>query len=380
MADVMNRLRNGLQKVTHPTTSVKVADVELHLEQLWAQFMTEVSQGQAVMRACMSNLIVYCDTMDEGNAVDSEIAAIVDVHPARVLVLKGDGLAGDYPLEAGVTMYYDTLTDGWQVCAERIDVVSSIPGRTRLPSVVRSMLIGDLPTTLWWTSRKPPLESGGLFFQLSELANQIIYDNVGWTQPAKHVAEMTRWIAGQQDAKVFFNLAWRRIANWRKLISQVLDPMVADDALLTCRLIEIEHGPHALPMTWLLVGWLACQLDWTPTDGKRFSGSELIWRFTKDQREIQVIARRLSEGEPLIYRMQVNWGRPEKPGKVCFQRLDNERVGIISGHEPEASRTLIADTPPRAWLVSAQLAHRSRDKLFENALKVSNRMTAVFQS
>lgn len=365
--------------VSQPLKRVRIANIETELNNLWGQFNRESGGGHTVMRACMSNLIIYCDTAEEAAVVGQEITTIVDVHPARVLLLIGDGHPSDGPIEALITIYYTPLEDGWQVCAERIDVVASPAAAERLPSVARSQLIGDLPTTLWWVSRRPPPEAGEVFFQLAGLANQIIYDNMGWINPIKGVSAMTRWVAAQQNEQVVYNLAWRRFAVWRKLLGQMLDPQITPGALESLRIIEISHGPHALPMTWLLVGWLASQLKWRPVDGKRLSNSELVWKFHNSQHEIKVTAKRLPEGEPLLYRLLLDWSQPNQNNRLCFERLDNDRIGIVDVQPSAPALVFAAHTPNRAALVSAQLAHRDRDKIFENALKSSNAMAAVFQ-
>jgi glucose-6-phosphate dehydrogenase assembly protein OpcA len=373
--------KNGASKVvTQAPKRVSIADIESGLNLLWAQFNQANSGGHSVvMRACMSNLIVYCDTPQEAEIISQEIAAIVDVHPARVLLLLGNGKPSDSNMEAHIAIYYTALDDGWQVCAERIDVISTEALVGRLPSVARSLLVGDLPTTLWWASQRPPPTAGEVFFQLAELANQIIYDNVGWVNPAQGVAAMTRWVAAQQNTQIVHNLAWRRIASWRKLISQVLDPQAAPNALFALHTIEIAHGPHALPMTWLLVGWLANQLKWQSVDGKRLSDSELIWRFRNNNQGIKVHVTRMPKGNPLIYHLLFDWGKPELAGRICFKRLDNERIGIAEGLSTVPPRVFTVQVPERSSLVAAQLAQRSRDKIFENALKSSNAMSAVFQ-
>ena len=363
-----------------PPKQVRIAHIESELGALWAQFNQNTNGENTVMRACMSNLIIYCDNSDEAQQISLEITAIVDVHPARVLLLIADGKSGKDVIEAFISIYYTALSDGWQVCAERIDVVSTAEARERLPSIARALLIGDLPTTLWWASRQPAPEAGEVFFQLAELANQIIYDNMGWTNPTKSVATMTRWVAAQQDAQIVYNLAWRRIAFWRKLISQVLDPLVAPNALESLRLVEIEHGPHALAMSWLLVGWLASQLQWKAIDGKRLSDSELVWRFQNNGHEVNVTAKRLAEGEPLIYRLLFDWSQGDHDGRLCFERLDRDRIGIVETFSTVPARVFAAHIPERSTLVVAQLAQRSRDKIFENAMKASNAMSVVFQS
>jgi glucose-6-phosphate dehydrogenase assembly protein OpcA len=366
--------------VTQAPKRVNIADIESGLGMLWAQFNQANSGGHTVvMRACMSNLIIYCDTSQEAEVISQEIAAIVDIHPARILLLVGNGNPSEGTIEARIAIYYTALDDGWQVCAERIDVISTTAVADRLPSVARSQLVGDLPTTLWWASQRTPPTAGEVFFQLAELANQIIYDNVGWVNPAQGVAAMTRWVAAQENTQIVHNLAWRRFAGWRKLISQVLDPQTAPDALNALNSIEITHGPHALPMTWLLVGWLASRLNWQSVDGKRLSDSELVWRFRNNHQDIKVHVRRLPKGDPLIYHLLFDWSKPGNVGRICFERLDNERIGIVEALSTVPPRAFTAHVPERSTLVSAQLAQRNRDKIFENALKSSNAMSAVFQ-
>jgi len=373
--------KNGASNVvTQAPKRVNIADIESGLGMLWAQFNQANSGGQSVvMRACMSNLIIYCDTSQEAKVISQEIAAIVDIHPARILLLVGNGNPSEGTIEARIAIYYTALDDGWQVCAERIDVISTTAVADRLPSVARSQLVGDLPTTLWWASQRTPPTAGEVFFQLAELANQIIYDNVGWVNPAQGVAAMTRWVAAQENTQIVHNLAWRRFAGWRKLISQVLDPQTAPDVLNALNSIEITHGPHALPMTWLLVGWLASRLNWQSVDGKRLSDSELVWRFKNNHQDIKVHVRRLPKGDPLIYHLLFDWSKPGNAGRICFERLDNERIGIVEALSTVPPRAFTAHVPERSTLVSAQLAQRNRDKIFENALKSSNAMSAVFQ-
>lgn len=380
MADAMNTITptNNKMRNTQPKR-VSIAGIDAALRGQWSEFHQDVAGGHTVMRACMSNLIIYCDTKEEAVLIGREIPVIVDIHPARVLLLIGNGQPKKGNTESNVSIYYTELNSGWQVCAERIDAIVTTEAVDRLPSIARSHLIGDLPITLWWASRLPPPDAGEIFFQLAELANQIIYDNMGWANPAKGVASMTRWVASQQEVKVVHNLAWRRVADWRKLISQVLDPQATPDALNALTLIEIEHGPHALAMTWMLVGWLASRLQWKAVDGKRLSDSELIWRFQHQQREIKVIAKRRPVGEPLLYKLLFDWSRADLPGRICFERLDHDRIGIVEALSTVPTRVFSAQIPSRCCLISAQLAHRTREKIFEDALKASNAMSAVFQ-
>lgn len=357
-----------------------IADIDSGLDRLWAQFNQDVNVvNTVIMRACMSNLVIYCDTPQEAEVIGQEISVIVDAHPARVILLNESGNTGNGTIEAQIALYYTPQEEGWQVCGERIDITASSAMKERLPYITRSLLIGDLPTTLWWVSQRPPPSTGDLFLQLSELVNQVIYDNVGWVNPVQGVAMMTRWVESEQNSLVVHNLAWRRFTYWRKLIGQVLDPGAAPGALEKLHTIEVKHGPHALASTWLLTGWLANRLGWQATDGKAFSDSALIWRFKKDGREIKFHVHRLPEGEPLIYQILFDWGDKTDANRICFERVDRERIGIVENLSTIPPRLFTAQVPARADLVSAQLAQRNRDKIFEAALKTSQAMTAVFQ-
>ncbi|MCH9697853.1 MAG: glucose-6-phosphate dehydrogenase assembly protein OpcA [Gammaproteobacteria bacterium] len=356
----------------------RIADIGSELTGLWTQFNEDISEGKTVMRACMSNLIIYCDNTEELERIGQDIALVVDIHPARVLLLMGGGNTGKEKLNARTTIYYQAVSGGWQVCAERIDVISNKESLEYLPSVARSHIIGDLPTTVWWVSRQPPPKIPEVFKELSELANQVIYDNIGWANPFTGISMMTRWVAARQDSLIVYNLAWRRLTVLRRLISQVLDPKVAPHALDALYEIKLQHGPHALPLTWLLIGWLACQLGWTVDTGKRVSASELYWRFRRNNQEIKVSAQRLPEGEPIIYEMMFNWKYQNKDGCACFRRLDDERIAIVEEVSTLPARVFSAQLPQRATMVTSQLARRDRDKFFENALIAANRMTDSF--
>ena len=92
-----------------------------------------------------------------------------------------------------------------------------------------------------------------------------------------------------------------------------------------------------------------------------------------------MVAKRLPKGEPLIYRLLFDWSQAGHEGRICFERLDSDRIGIVETFSTVPARVFAAHIPERSALVSAQLAQRNRDKIFENALKSANAMTAVFQ-
>jgi len=362
---------------SHPSHKVDIARIQHELDGLWESFHQDLSDGKAVTRACMSNLIIYCDNDEQGKDIEQAVPAIVLMHPARVILLTGQGKTSESDIEVFVSGHYCALSSGWQVCAEQIRVVANVQSNRRLPSVTRAQLVGDLPTTLWWASQQPPPFAGKLFFKLADMSDQIIYDSIGWTNPSKGMQAMSRWVAAERNEYVIFNLAWRRLKPWRSLLSQVLDPVVHSGALERVSRITIEHGPHALAESLLLLGWLASRLGWKPTDGKVSQGKETVWHFSVPGRQIPVTVKRLDKGEPTPHRLHWHWQDKTGEHHVEFALLGGERLGIIEKSSDVPVRVISAPELDRSELVSAQMAHRTRDKVFEQALVVGNAMTSL---
>jgi len=363
--------------LSHPSHKVDIARIQHELDGLWESFHQDLSDGKAVTRACMSNLIIYCDNDAQSKDIELAIPSIVLMHPARVILLTGQGETSGADIEVFVSGHYCALSSGWQVCAEQIRVVASEQSSRRLPSVTRAQLVGDLPTTLWWASRQPPPFAGKLFFKLADMSDQIIYDSFGWTNPSRGMQAMSRWVAAERNEYVIYNLAWRRLKPWRRLLSQVLDPVVQPGALERVSRVSIEHGPHALAMAMLLIGWLASRLGWEPADGKVSPGKETLWHFSVSGRLIPVTVRRLAEGEPAPHRLHWHWRDKAGEHHIVFARLGDERLGIIENSSDVPVRVIVAPEPDRSELVSAQMAHRTRDKVFEQALVAGNAMTSL---
>ncbi len=152
----------------------------------------------AVHLARMSNLVVFCDSDARAEQIATEIPAIVAVHPARVLFLIGDldnkepGVDG---VDAWVRAWCRVGSGQQRICTEEVILKSRGAGLDRLPFCVRGLLLGDLPTNLWWAASRPPAYGGAFLFDLSEHAEQIVYDSIGWIEPAKAVAATGAWLS-----------------------------------------------------------------------------------------------------------------------------------------------------------------------------------------
>lgn len=372
---------DAAQLRSHPPRRTDIAGIQSGLDGLWEDFNQDLRDGQTVTRACMSNLIVYCEH-SRSEEILASVRELVQSHPARVVMLAANGEAGPtHAAEPGIDVYisghYYALDAGWQVCAEQIHIIADDAAVRRLPSIARAQLVGDLPTTLWWASHQPPPTAGQLFFKLATMSDQIIYDSIGWTNPSKGMQAMSRWVTAERGEYVIFNLAWRRLKPWRSLLSQVLDPAITPAALQQVYGVTIEHGPHALAMASLLLGWIASRLNWKARDGTASVGKQTVWNFAAPGRPVRVLIKRLDAGAPTPYRLRWQWRDGNQEKSLVFALLADQRLGILEPGVDTPLRVIAAPDLEHGALVSAQMAQRTRDKLFEAALEAGNAMTSV---
>jgi hypothetical protein len=357
--------------VVEPARRVDLASIERELAALW-----DAGEGQPVTRACISNLLVYCGSQAEAERIPEEIAGIVERYPSRVLLLVGEQGASGEPVETFVSAVCHRADARRKICSEHVTVSADRKVVHRLPSIARALLIGDLPTALWWVATEPGPLARGLFFELAAMAHdQIVYDSRGWPDPVRGVIALADWAEQDQAArKKISDLAWRVLKPWRRLIGQSLDPELVPGALENLREITIEHGPHALPQAWLLIGWLAVRLGWKPEEGKVEPGREVDWGFESASGPVKVRVRRLSEGDPEVRSLVSVW---RTGGREQAMRFSVGAPGMLEAHaEGSADPPRVISTPShrRADLVAAQLPKRHRDATLHETLRISRTM------
>ena len=350
---------------------VDIPAIERELAELWQQ---GAEAGETVTRACMSNLIIFCANGDQAAPIPDEVATIIRHHPSRILLLVGDGGKQEPGLEAHVSAHCYLASGGRQVCSEHVTISASGGAARRLPSCARALLIGDLPTALWWVPAQGPSPAGELFGELAAMADHVIYDSIGWPDPARSVVATANWAASEKTRQVISDLAWRRLKPWQRLISQVLDPDVLPGALKNISEVTIEHGPHALPQSWLLIGWMACRLGWRTALGKVAPGVEVRWEFESEQGPLGVTVRRLAGGDATVHSVVIRWKEDQGSREATFHMSGRGRLAVRSSGSSAPERGIAVPAQSRAALVAGQLPDLVRDLLFLDTLQVSRTM------
>ncbi len=331
---------------------------------------------EVVQLVRMSNLVIYCQSVEAARRIAAQVQDVVAVHPARVLLLLGDNGSAKLNIEAEVLVEARRLSEHQQACSEQV-VLSAPAGLVdRLPFAVRSLVIGDLPTNLWWACTQPPPLAGTLLYDLGEHAQQIMFDSLGWPDPARGVAATATWLESVErftDAgrwRVASDLNWRRLKFWRRLVTQALEPV--DVATITE--VAVGHGPHAVVQAWELLSWLAARLGWKVQAGKVDPNVEMAWQFQAPQGGVRFRIKRLESGPPEIKGMRIRCVLDGKPVTLdLVSEGDGRLVQRLEGVEAEPRTIMLPEVPP-AEVIGKQLSDRQRDPVFRTSMQVAQVM------
>jgi glucose-6-phosphate dehydrogenase assembly protein OpcA len=331
--------------------------------------------GESPVRwARMSNLVIFCTTAENADQVAGQVPVIVAQHPARVLLLLAEADGEPGPVTGTVKAWCHRTAGGGHVCSEQILLRARGGAVERLPFAVRHLLIGDLPTNLWWAIPQPPPFAGPILYDLAEHVQQIIYDSNGWIEPARSVAATASWLdkferpSAQLRWRVAADLNWRRLKYWRRLLAQALDPASAPGALESITEVVVEHGPHAVIQAWELVSWLAARLGWRVQGGRVQLGVEITWDVVSPHSPLRLRIRRLPEGPSEVRKVRLACQLEGKPGALNVVVQNDDRLAVLPEGIAAAPRTVIVQPLSFAELVGRQLSDRERDPVFRESM------------
>lgn len=346
---------------------------------------------QPVQRARLANLVIYCASQERAARINTEIPEVVNVHPARVLLLVADAELPNPELETTVLVRplrppplsppnLGGDKGGGFGFSEQVTLTAGQGAVHHLPFAVRALLIGDLPTNLWWAAPVPPPFAGPIFYEFAEHAQQIVYDSMGWPDPARGVAATAGWL-GQIDRadgparwRVASDVNWRRLKYWRRMLTQSLEGAEHRGVFESACEIRIEHGPHAVVQAWMLMSWLTGRLGWKVKTGRVEAGVEMTWRFNGPTGEPLVRIHRADDGPPEVLRIRIVCRIDNRDSALDLCMQEGRRLTMRVEGVEEAPRTMTVPPHSPAELVGRQLSDRERDPDFRASMSVAQVM------
>lgn len=360
---------------------VNVHAIEGELRTLWEQ-MAETTQAegqQPVMRVCVLNLMVYTPGEHAAGEVSQIMAEVTTQHPSRIFVIRPTSGESGSPLSAWVTALCHLSAGGHkQVCCEQIMITAEDDAVYRLPSLVRSLLVPDLPVVLWW--RAVPSFESRLFAELAKASDRVIIDSAMVQDSEQGLAELAALINEREQWTAFSDLSWSRLTPWRVAVAGFFDTPDWRAYLGRLNRVEIDStlgrdDRRAIPsQALLLVCWLASRLRWRSASKARWSGDHSY------QLELA------SENRPIEIQIRTSGSAKGTPGEVGSLRLvaegETSAQFVVSRSEDDlylqsdvqlAGTKLAAKVFPlsdrhEAQLISKELEILDRDAMFEQAL------------
>ncbi len=359
-----------------PPKDVPIGQVDAELNR-----RIQATRGEGlgpVRRVRMSNLIIYCSRADHACAAEAEVPRIVAYHPARVLLLVVDPAEEDAEVRASV-LVRQVAADA-RLVSEQVTLRAGGRAVEKLAFAVRSLLIGDLPTNLWWASSTPPPLASPILDALADQAQQVIYDSLGWVEPNRGVAATSSWLGRfERDNsagrwRIASDLTWRRLKAWRRLLSQGLDPCSAPGMLGNISEVIIEHGPHAVTQAWQVAGWLASRLGWTYNASRIRPNLEIAFQFRTPNGPVVLRIDRLADGPSEIRRVRILCGFEGQDGVLDFAVESADRLVVTPQGVAVQPRTVAIPSRAIGDLIGRQLSDREPDPVFRETMKVAQRL------
>lgn len=373
---------SGLGQLVASGSSLKPFDmksIERELRDLWKEKSEEGKQP--TMRACVQNLLIYQDNMDEIASLTETIMDVTKHHPGRVIIMSTQPNALGNQLSAGVSVIcrYDP-SRGKEICSEQVNIHAEGDSVKRLAATVMPLLVSDLPVTLWW--RGVPME-GQPFNGLLASADRVIVDSNYSVRPTAFLSVLATMAQTRFKHVSFSDLNWARLTEVRSHLAGLFDVPDLRAYLHDLTKISIEYASNTAdqdlpsPQAMLLLGWFASRMGWRVTDDvfQSKSGVHLV-KFIKGEAEIMV------ELKPVD-------SMPDQDLKLTLTMTDSSgwqeaRMVIMRNYAHNAIETKLEspticwlkdvahyEMPGEAGLLSRELEILRHDLVYEGALEMA---------
>lgn len=311
------------------------------LRKLWLDLGKESPEG--VLRACALTLIVVADERHDAQIIGETIASLMHEHPSRAIIVRVRGCQ-ERVLEARVfAQCWMPFGRRQQICCEQVEIIASPATLADVATVVRALLVPDLPVilyspseNLWWLPQ---------FQALMPLASKLIVDSCGMENPSR-VFELLASLPVPIKRKA--DLVWSRLTPWREAIAQIFEQPKRSRSVYDLTEVRILFkGTEEPSSVYYMAGWFMHVLGaGVPVRIARGVGAEYAG-----------IAHIALSGPGLEAEVGM------------FERCTAETV--INGEAPQVTVFPVAN---EAWALRQELSIGSRDAVFDDATGLAKLM------
>lgn len=253
---------------------VDVVAIERELTRLWK----DASEGAAephsapVLRACALNFVVVTGHEEGVEALAAMVGDVTIEHPARIFLIVANRGSSTPKLDAWISARCSLpVPGGKQVCCEQITLTGQGAEAAKIPSIVTSLLVPDVPSVLLWKSDLDGHDP--VFRALSEVVNRVLIDSSDNPEPEQMLRAWGGFMKTAGSHVTFGDLAWTHLTPWRSVVANAFNPQSMRPLLKQIIAVTVEYSSTAMPrhsglsQALLFVSWLAERLQWTVAEG-----------------------------------------------------------------------------------------------------------------
>ena len=248
---------------------VDVVAIERELTTLWKDVSGGATDADSapVVRACALNFIVVTEDEKDVDALADMIGEVTMEHPARIFLVVAERRSGTPKLDAWISARCSLpVPGGKQVCCEQINLTAHGMEANKLPSIVTSLLVSDVPGILLWKAKVDAHDS--MLEALAKVVSRILIDSSEDASPEPGLLAWRTFSVAHGEHTTFGDLAWTHLTAWRSVIANAFNPQEMCAQLANIDSIIIEYSSTTTPrhsglsQALLLVSWLAQKLNW----------------------------------------------------------------------------------------------------------------------
>jgi glucose-6-phosphate dehydrogenase assembly protein OpcA len=215
-------------------------------------------------KACLFNLVVFCQDGDRMDYFHELIQATVDHFPCRITLIRHvEGQKGESIDTQASRIQPSKL--GQPNVSDQLLIQATTQALYRVPFLVLPYLLSDLPLFLIWDC--DPATEQHILPTLQANASRLIFDS----ETIDNLQTFSRRILPYADPhqRDIVDLNWTRIGGWREIFYKIFDTAERLHQLQDANELRIAYNArenrffhHSQTQAIYLQAWLATQLGW----------------------------------------------------------------------------------------------------------------------
>jgi glucose-6-phosphate dehydrogenase assembly protein OpcA len=323
------------------------------------------------------NLIVFAEDESRADDIANMVGEVTIEHPSRIFLITANRRSASPLLDSWISARCSLpVPGGKQVCCEEINLTANGTEANKVPSIVTSLLVSDVPTVLLWKTNVDVKDR--VFQSLIEISDRVLIDSSEEQNPESALVAWRQVMKAQNSHAAFCDLAWTHLTRWRTLLAQAFQPLEMRAAFPAIDAVDVTYSstrvpPHSgLSQSLLLIGWLTHVLHWSCVHALR--RVEIGTYVSKLRYEQQAINIRIGPVAPNpawaggIESIMIHAGSRMLLHVHSTDRRDAIRVVTQTPDHLSEEETISSHDEHESELVSRELEVLHRDRMYEESV------------